>query len=400
MNRMFRQWRLLRYMSWPMTIATALLLMIGVLFVYSARYVSDDLPVQSLYRRQILWAAFGLVCYFGLAAADYRRLRRLSWWLYGACLFLLALVLAVGKQAYGAQRWLVLFGGVGVQPSEFAKLGVIVILARRLSRPGVDYGRLPHLAVLLGIVALPVGLVLKQPDLGTAAVFVPTALLILFAAGVRLKVIGSLVLAGGVGVGVLLGAVFLPEKLEASEETQARIARYSGLSGYQRQRLVAFVQADRDPLGAGWSKMQSEIAVGSGGFWGKGFLKGTQNILGFLPRSVAPTDFIYSVIAEEKGFFGSAVVLLLFAVITVSGLRTAVASRDRLGRLLCVGIVGVLFCHVFVNIAMTVGLMPITGLPLPLLSYGGSFMVVMLSGLGIVQSVRIRSRRTRLSLGE
>lgn len=174
---------------------------------------------------------------------------------------------------------------------------------------------------------------------------------------------------------------------------QERIASLTGLSDYQRGRIEVFVHPSADPLGAGWNKRQSEIAVGSGGLRGKGYLQGTQNILGFLPRSVAPTDFIYSVVAEEKGFLGSALVLSLFSAILLIGMTTALQTLDPMGRLLCVGISTLLFFHVFINIAMTVGLMPITGLPLPLLSYGGSFMVVMMSALGIIQSVYIRKDR-------
>jgi len=234
---------------------------------------------------------------------------------------------------------------------------------------------------------------MKQPDLGTALVFVPTAFIMMFVAGVPFRYLGSLAALGVTLVALLLAALFLPARFDASPETQARIQELTGLSDYQRGRIEVFFHPDKDPLGAGWNKRQSEIAVGSGGLWGKGYLHGTQNILGFLPRSVAPTDFIYSVIAEEEGFFGSLMVLALFGVVLMFGMLTALRTRDAMGRLLCVGVVSLFFCHVFINIAMTVGLMPITGLPLPLLSYGGSFMVIMMSALGIIQSVHIRSHR-------
>jgi rod shape determining protein RodA len=162
------------------------------------------------------------------------------------------------------------------------------------------------------------------------------------------------------------------------------------LDGYQKERILVFFDASRDPLGAGWNKIQSEIAVGSGGWSGKGLLMGTQNILGFLPRTVAPTDFIFSVIAEESGFIGVALVLGLYAVLIICGIRAALSARDTLGRMLAAGVVTSLFCHMFVNVAMTVGLAPITGLPLPLISYGGSFMVCTMTGLGLVQSVYVR----------
>jgi rod shape determining protein RodA len=215
----------------------------------------------------------------------------------------------------------------------------------------------------------------------------------MFVAGSPFRYLGSLAAVGVTMVALLLAALFLPARFGADEAKQQRIRGLTGLSDYQCGRIEVFFHPEKDPLGAGWNKRQSEIAVGSGGMWGKGYLHGTQNILGFLPRSVAPTDFIYSVIAEEKGFAGSLTVLVLFAFLLMLGMMAALRTRDAMGRLLCVGVASLFFCHVFINIAMTVGLMPITGLPLPLLSYGGSFMVIMMSALGIVQSVYIRSHR-------
>jgi rod shape determining protein RodA len=215
----------------------------------------------------------------------------------------------------------------------------------------------------------------------------------MYGAGVPLRMLGVMAAIALVALGCVLGAVFLPAKLGAEPELQAKIMAMTGLSDYQRNRIMVFFKADEDPLGAGWNKLQSEIAVGSGGLWGKGFRNGTQNILGFLPRTVAPNDFIYSVIAEETGFMGSMGLFALFGMVFWGGMRAAMSARDKLGRLLCVGIVAMLFSHVFINIAMTVGLMPITGLPLPLLSYGGSFTLVVMSALGLMQSVHIRSRR-------
>jgi rod shape determining protein RodA len=188
--------------------------------------------------------------------------------------------------------------------------------------------------------------------------------------------------------------VVLPARTGMTEERQEQMLRYMGISPYQKRRIEVFLGLDKDPFGAGWNKRQSEISVGSGGLRGKGFQRGTQNILGYLPRSVAPTDFVFAVIAEETGFMGSAVVLTLFGAVALVGCLAALAARDKLGRLLCAGIVSVLFCHVFINVAMTVGLMPVTGLPLPLLSYGGTFMLVTMSALGIVQSVYSRSHET------
>jgi len=394
MNRFFRNFKLLKQMNLPMTIAVGLLMIIGVLFIYSACYVSEEQPVRTLYRKQIVWMVAGALCYVLCAVYDYRRLGRFAWWLFGAAMFLLVAVLFVGTRIYGARRWLMVFG-VGIQPSEVAKLATAIALARLLSRPGTRLERVGTILMILALVIVPVALVMKEPDLGTAMVFLPLAFAMVFVAGMSARVLGAFALVGLAGAMILAGALFLPAKLGANENVQKRITQLTGLSEYQKHRLVAFLHPGEDPLGVGWNKNQSEIAVGSGGRWGKGFLKGTQNVLGFLPRSVAPTDFIYSVIAEEKGFFGSAVVLLLFCSVCVSGMRVALMARDKMGRLLCVGIVSMVFTHVFVNIAMTVGLLPITGLPLPLLSYGGSFMIVTMSSLGIVQSIYIRSRHLK-----
>jgi rod shape determining protein RodA len=201
---------------------------------------------------------------------------------------------------------------------------------------------------------------------------VPTAFLMMFAAGVPIRYLAVL---------VFLGILLMP-------------LGWFVIDDYQKDRILVFLDPGRDPLGAGWNKIQSEIAVGSGGFAGKGYLKGTQNVLGFLPRTVAPTDFIYSVIAEEMGFVGSLGLLVLYSLLLWAGTRAALESRDKMGRMLAVGVTSLLFCHVFVNLAMTIGLLPITGLPLPLISYGGSFMISTMIGLGIVQSVYVRRYQT------
>ena len=372
-----------------------LLLTTGVFFIYSSTYISDDAAVRPLYLRQLVWILVGVVLYIWFTVADYRQLKRYEWAIFGGSVILLVLVLFVGRTMFGAKRWIMIYAGIGIQPSELAKLATIILLAGRLSEPGRNR-RTPHELILtLLLVALPAALILQQPDLGTAMVFLPTAFVLMFVAGVPFRYIGGLAGAGLCMVLLLLSALLLPARLGASEETQERVAAWTGLSAYQRARIEVFFNPALDPLGAGWNRRQSEIAVGSGGLRGKGYLQGTQNILGYLPRSVAPTDFIYSVIAEEKGFIGATTVLGAFLVMLVMILTTALRTLDAHGRLLCVGVATFLFFHVFINIAMTVGLMPITGLPLPLLSYGGSFLMVVMSALGIVQSVYVRcDRRT------
>ncbi|MDD4737032.1 MAG: rod shape-determining protein RodA [Kiritimatiellae bacterium] len=356
-------WRL----DWWMVLVIMALMGAGIAFIYSACYRHDDLPVSLLYQKQIVWCGVGFGFFLTVLFVDYRRLGENALWLYLVGLVLLLLVLLVGKKVYGAYRWLSFFG-IQVQPSEFAKLSTLVALAAYLGRPDRDVRRMETIAVALGIMLVPFLLILKEPDLGTAMVLVPMVFGMLFVAGMPMRILLFL---------LFLGMLVLP-------------VSWLVLSPYQKDRLMVFVDPDRDPLGAGWNMVQSIIAVGSGGVTGKGFLQGTQNILGFLPRTVAPTDFIYSVIAEETGFVGSMVIMGLYVLLLSFCIRAAGAARDRFGRLLAVGAAIMMCCHVFVNLAMTVGLMPITGLPLPLISYGGSFMVGTMISLGIVQSVYVR----------
>jgi rod shape determining protein RodA len=209
---------------------------------------------------------------------------------------------------------------------------------------------------------------------------IPICFGLMFVAGVRVKH-----LALAVALGIVLAATVLPAMWKMKEKK-------TGRRNYQLERLLVFVNPDYDPLGAGWNRNQSIIAVGSGGMTGKGYLQGTQNLLGYLPRSVSPNDFLFSVIAEEEGFAGSLVVIGLYAALLFCGLRIAASARDRLGMLLATGVVVMLFFHVFINVGMTIGLMPVTGVPLPLLSYGGSFVLASMTALGLLQNVWIHRR--------
>ncbi len=354
-------------MDWLLNVAAGILIVLGILFIYSASFQSDELPVTGFYRRQIVWAVIGIGLYLGMTLWDYRRVAELAGWIYALAMVLLVLVKFVGHEVYGANRWLFVFG-IQIQPSEFAKLALIIAVARYWGRPGSLQRDGRGTIITLLMAGLPFALIALQPDLGTAAVLAPIVLCMLFVAGVPLR---RLAILG------LIGTLLLP-------------VGWLNLNAYQRDRIMVFVDPGRDPLGAGWNKMQSQIAVGSGGLTGKGYLEGTQNILGFLPRTVAPTDFIYSVIAEEAGFAGSVLVLSMFGIVMVSGVRASLAAKDVFGRLLAVGVTAMLFTHIFVNIAMTIGLMPITGLPLPLMSYGGSFMLSCMIGLGLLQSIYTR----------
>lgn len=384
--------RPLRRLDWSLVAAMLVLIGIGIAFIFSAGYGNPDSLAQSLFRKQFCWAVLGMLFFLGFALIDYHRWTRMAWWLYAIGLILLVLVFVphIGLKIYGARRWLQLAGFRILQPAELMKLAVIILLARLFGWPGRNLRRGRLVIFGLALVLVPMALIIKQPDMGTALVFLPILAGVMWAAGVpgrRLAVLAALglVLAGGA-----LMLIIMPPKLGMDEHRHERLMRRIGISPYQRDRIAVFLDRDRDPLGAGWNKAQSQIAVGSGRLMGKGYLQGTQNLLGFLPRTVAPNDFIFSVIAEEKGFAGCAVTLALFGILLVALLRAAESAADKMGRLLCVGIAAMLFCHVFINIAMTIGLLPVTGIPLPLISYGGTFMISTMSALGIVQSVYIR----------
>lgn len=379
---------LLRRMNWVMLAAIIGLIVIGVFFIYSATVMRDD-STKDLYAKQIQWAAAGLLCYLGTAMIDYRRLRDLSWGGYLMAVILLVAVLFFGTRIYGAKRWL-MFLGVGVQPSELAKLAVIILGACLLSPAAEKFDARPPIWKLFLLMGVPMLLVMKEPDLGSALVFVPLVMAMLFTSGAPAKPLVRLMVGGVLAVMLVLAAVALPGWLGMTPEHQDKFFRTIHLSDYQRDRIEVFLHPGKDPMGTGWNMRQSEIAVGSGGLTGKGFLKGSQNILGFLPRTVAPTDFIFSVIAEEVGFVGVLVVLLLYATVVVCGMVAAMVARDKMGRVLCVGIVTMVFTHAFVNIGMTIGVLPVVGIPLPLVSYGGTFMVITLFALGLIQSVYVR----------
>ena len=369
-------WRLLWAQDWLAVLLAATLLGTGLSFIYSASWRGEETGiVGAWFGRQVWWAALGAAVATALAAVDYRFWIRTAWWLYLATLGMLALVLVMGTKVYGAYRWLNVFG-VLVQPSEFAKVALVVVLARVLGGGALTPRSFGTVAIGLLLMGLPFLLILVEPDLGTAMVLIPTTAIMLFAAGAAFRYLAGLALLGVGGIGLVLSPLghFL-------------------LSDYQHERILTFLEPSRDPLGSGWNALQSAIAVGSGGWSGKGFLNGSQNVLGFLPRTVSPTDFIFPVIAEETGFIGASLLLLAFAALLTCYLRTAWAAKDPAGGLLATGIAGLLFAHVFINIGMTIGLLPITGLPLPFVSSGGSFMLSTLAGFGLVQSVHVRRMR-------
>jgi rod shape determining protein RodA len=374
------------------------LVLLGTAFVFSATMVSEAAAAAAWYNqlwvRQILWYVLGAGAAVILCLADYRALSRWSMIVYWASIVPLLLVLVphIGTtHGWGAMRWIDL-GFFQFQPSEFAKLAMILALAHFLSRPVEELRDHWLFIKALGMMMLPFVFIMKEPDLGSALVLLPTGLVMMYVAGTPTRYLVRLL--AGVGV---LGALFLVDVLFAPPNWQVK------LEDYQQRRLkVYFNQEYTPPASASKAEIerlrkqrfddshnvrQALIAVGSGGVFGKGWRQGTQNALGYLPRAVAHNDFIFSVLAEEKGFVGSVTVLTLYGMILFSGIRIAGQARDRLGKLLAVGVVALLFSHVFINIGMNIRLMPVTGVPLPLLSYGGSSVLGSLIALGILQNV-------------
>jgi rod shape determining protein RodA len=373
------------------------LMVLGAAFVYSARLVSESANATPWYAqswvRQVFWYLVGTSAGGVLCLLDYRKLSRWSFVVYWLTILPLVLVLFFGSVRLGARRWFDL-GFFSLQPSEFAKVGFILALAHFLSRPA-DELRLPlNFLKALGLMMLPFALIMKEPDLGSALVLVPTGFLMMFVAGIPRRYLLRLMAGAGV-----LGALFLVDVLFASPNWQIK------LQDYQKRRLMVYFGKEYTPLpGASKAKRESLrkqqfddshnvrqalISVGSGGLVGKGWRQGTQNALGYLPRAVAHNDFIFSVIAEEKGFVGSVAVLTLYGLVLFTGIRIAGQARDRLGKVLAVGVVALLFSHVFINIGMNIRIMPVTGVPLPLLSYGGSSVLSSLIAMGILQNVYI-----------
>jgi rod shape determining protein RodA len=317
--------------------------------------------------RQIGWLGFSVVCMAILLVPDYRRLERAAIPFYIVTLGLLAAVLVFAPVVKGSQRWLVL-GPFRMQPAELSKLALLIVLARWLHRrANAPELRLRDLVVPAILVAVPVLLVLKEPDLGTAL------LLVLLAA--------SLLLFSKIRTQSLLW-------LTAGAIAMAGSAWTFFLHDYQKRRVLTFLDPERDPLGAAYHAIQSQIAVGSGGMLGKGFLQGSQSQLDFLPEQ--QTDFVFSVLAEEWGFVGAALVLLLFLALVVRGIVIARASKDQFGSYLAIGVVAFLFWPAAFNVGMVLGLAPVVGVALPLLSYGGSALVTSLMGIALLMNVSMR----------
>jgi rod shape determining protein RodA len=347
---------------WMLLLAALLLAAVGLATVHSA---SSELTIDYL-PRQAVWVGVGLLALVVMFAIDYQTLTKFSVLIYLAGLAALIAVLFMGSVRGGARSWFG-FGSFGVQPSEFAKLTTAVLLARFLAGANRRYLRLREIMLACGIVAVPMALIVLQRDLGSALMFLPLLAGMLFVAGVRWQlVVAALVLALIAGA-ILWNFVMLD---------------------YQKTRVMTFLDPGREPLGAGYQLRQSKIAVGSGQIAGRGYMQGTQSQLRFLPAR--HTDFVFAVLAEEWGFFGIVGVLVLYSVYIFNGALVAGRARDRTGILLVIGLLSGFGFHVLYNTAMVVGLVPITGIPLPFLSYGGSFTLANFMAAGMILGVDFR----------
>lgn len=357
--------RLLIHFDWTLIGIVLILSAIGIVNLYSVTSNGESSGMP-LYLKQILWLFIGLTVMMVIALIEYRYYLDVAYFAYSAALLLLMVVLAYGFITSGAQRWIRL-GSLTFQPSEFVKIALILALAKFFQKaPGREGYSLKHLPFPFLLLSVPMVLILKQPDLGTAIIL----LLVFFSILVFVKIRWTTFLTFGV-----IGASILP-----------LVWRF--LKDYQKRRILTFFNPDLDPLGASYHLIQSKIAVGSGGLLGKGFMKGTQSRLGFLPEQ--HTDFIFSALGEEWGFIGCFVVIGLYFFLILWGLRIAVSSKDRYGAILSFGVVAMLFWHICINIGMVLGLMPVVGIPLPLLSYGGSFLLSTFIGVGLLLNVSMR----------
>ena len=356
MGRSLRDW------DWFMVILSLALSGVGILQIYSATL---DTKWRDAWWKQIVWVSLGLLVLWIVSNIDYHSLLGQVPLMYFGTLALLLVTFVVGKTVFGSRRWITI-GGFNFQTSEFAKLVVILLVARYLSELKTERLETRDVLRLLVLVGIPLALVLVQPDLGTSLTYIPILAGGVFLAGLRWQHVAAI---------VLVAAVLLP-------------LGWFVLHDYQRARILTFVNPDRDPRGQGYQVIQSRIAVGAGGMWGEGVTRGSQTQLRFLP--VPHTDFIFSAFAEEHGFVGVIFALGLYFLLLMQIIQNAQTAPDRAGTYICMGVATLLLFHLLVNVGMVVGRMPVTGIPLPLMSSGGSNTLSMFLMLGLVNNVRLR----------
>ena len=355
-----------RDFDWALLAMVVTLCALSVFEIYTATLHTKYLGFHT---KQMFWIAAGLVAMFLFAKIDYHRLLDWAPWAYGVCLFSLVAVLAVGRKVLGAKRWIQI-GSMHFQPSEWVKLVLILVVARYFANLGGRSLTWKEIAKAFVMVGIPMLLVIKQPDLGTTLTYTPILVAGLFLGGINIR--QALILS--TAAVVLVAGVWTSGKI---------------LKPYQKARLTSFVNPDNDPRGTGYQLKQSLIAVGSGGVWGQGAAKGTQTQGDFLP--IPHADFIFAAFSEEHGFIGAIFVLLLYFFILMRLIQNAQTAADLSGSLIIMGVVAVLTFQIAVNVGMVIGFMPVTGIPLPLMSYGGSAALVFYAAGGVVLSVSRRA---------
>ena len=357
--------RLLTHFEWTLPFLALVVSAMGVMTVYSATHAPGDTGISPFATRQLVSIGLGLTGMVMAVFFDYRRLDRGAVPIYVVGLCSVLAVSILGRVGGGSRRWIRL-GPMSIQPSEIMKVALVIMLAHLFARLREPRVGLREAIVPLIVTAIPAALILVQPDLGSAALLVFVAVTMLLFGGVRLRWLVALASP------VFILAPFL----------------WGHLKPYQQKRILTFVNPNEDPLGAGYHIIQSKIAVGSGQIWGKGFLQGTQNHLNFLPEQ--HTDFIFSVFAEEWGVVGTLALMLIYLILVLRGLAVAQKARDRFGILLSVGMIATVFWQVVINVGMVTGMLPVVGITLPFFSYGGSSVICLMVGIGLVMNVAMR----------
>ncbi len=387
-KRFDRKFKFRHGLDFGMILTLALLLGASLLILSTASINVLETDPYHYVKNQIVWIVTGLIIATVVAAIDYDRWKKINWWVYGINIFLLILVLVVGSSAKGAQRWITITSAIRIQPSEFAKVLYIVTFANFLSKRKGKLNNVKDFIVPLLFTLPPTMLIFLQPDLGTALVFGAIFIGMMFVAGANPFKFGSIILGTFIAVVTAVYLHFatnLPWPLSYLEGLRLP------LEDYQLNRLLVFIDPARDISGDGYHVIQSVWAIGSGGLWGKGFREGTQGQLNFLPEH--HTDFIFSVVGEEFGFIGTSILLFIFCIFLLRIISIGMKARDGHGMLITAGVVSMLAFHIFVNVGMASGIMPVTGLPLPFITSGGSSMWANMMAVGLVISVGLRGDR-------
>jgi rod shape determining protein RodA len=352
-----------RDIDWPLLLIVLIISGVGIVQIYSATLETD---VHSAWWRQLIYVAGGLILMWIAMTVDYHTLAHHVPLFYIASIILLLVTYMFGLSVFGSRRWIPVGGGLHIQVSEFVKLVIILLVARYLNDLRSDELNARETLKMAGLVLIPAGLVLKQPDLGTSLTYIAVLVVGAFLGGMNWKYVAAI---------AVVALLVLP-------------VTYRFLPDYQRSRLISFMDPDQDPQGAGYQLIQSQIAIGSGGMTGKGITKGTQSRLRFLP--VPYKDFIFSAWAEEQGFVGVVLVLSLYFMLLMRIVQNAQTAPDRLGMYICMGVAALLLAHILINVGMVAGLMPVTGIPLPFMSAGGSSIWSNFLAIGLVNNIRLR----------